>query len=100
MRIASIKKRLSRPQSNIFLVNLSVTDLLSALLVMSGSLQALLADHWHLGKLACDVTCLLNYTLIIVSMMSMCFIALERYVAVMHALRYHRIVTRHRVRLF
>ncbi|XP_012937885.1 uncharacterized protein LOC101856656 [Aplysia californica] len=88
-----IHHRLREEQSNMFIVNLSVTDMLSAVLIMLSSLHALAGDRWMLGPVWCDVVCAANYTLIIVSMLTLCFIALDRYMAVLHALHYHRVIT-------
>ncbi|KAK0042484.1 octopamine receptor 1 [Biomphalaria pfeifferi] len=89
--------KLQEDRGNIFLVNLSVADLLTAVIVMSGSLISLVEDKWVLGGAWCNIVCAANYTLIIVSMLTLCFISLDRYIAVVHALHYHSKVTNARI---
>ncbi|GFO34700.1 alpha-2 adrenergic receptor [Plakobranchus ocellatus] len=91
--------RLREEKSNMFLVNLSITDVGSACVVMTSSLHALMLDKWHMGAVWCDLVCGANYAFIIVSMLTLCFISLDRYAAVVYALRYHSWVTRRRIRL-
>ena len=52
--------------------------------------------RWVLGDVWCSIVCGTNYCLIIVSMLTLCFISLDRYVAIHHSLRYHHLVTRSR----
>ena len=47
--------RLRSEKSNMFLVNLSITDVGSACVVMTSSLHAMAADQWHLGSVWCDL---------------------------------------------
>ncbi|RUS83163.1 hypothetical protein EGW08_009063 [Elysia chlorotica] len=91
--------RLRAEKSNMFLVNLSITDVGSACVVMTSSLHAMAADRWHLGAFWCDLVCGANYAFIIVSMLTLCFISLDRYAAVVYALRYHTWVTRRKIRV-
>lgn len=92
--------RLKNEVSNLFLVNLSVTDLSSASIVMTTSLAATAADMQPLKSGWCSLVCGVNYCLIIVSMLTLCFISLDRYVAIVHSLYYHVYVTRRRVLAF
>ncbi|KAH9509153.1 hypothetical protein Btru_049223 [Bulinus truncatus] len=91
--------KLREDKGNILLVNLSLTDLFNAVTVIPSSLQALVLDRWGLGHAWCNAVCAANYTLIIVSMLTLCFISLDRYAAVVHALHYHSRVTRTRIYL-
>ncbi|GFR60133.1 histamine H2 receptor [Elysia marginata] len=91
--------RLRSEKSNMFLVNLSITDVGSACVVMTSSLHAMAADQWHLGSVWCDLVCGANYAFIIVSMLTLCFISLDRYAAVVYALRYQGWVTRRKISL-
>lgn len=52
-----------------------------------------MAEAW------CSTVCGANYCFIIVSMLTLCFISLDRYVAIHHSLRYHHFVTRRRILL-
>lgn len=83
--------------SNLFIVNLSVTDLLSSVLVMGVSLISIAADLHHSDAMWCSLQCAANYCLIIVSMVTLAFISIDRYFAVLHPLHYLSHVTKSRV---
>ncbi|CAG5115465.1 unnamed protein product [Candidula unifasciata] len=69
--------RLREENSSIFIVNLSVADMISAAVVMISSLHALVSDQWLMGPAWCDIV--------------------YRYIAVRHALHYHARVTKLRI---
>lgn len=83
--------------SNLLLVNLAVTDLMSSVLVMAVSVYAILADLQDINHAVCQLQCAANYCLIIVSMVTLACISLDRYSAVLWPLRYNVLVTRRRV---
>jgi hypothetical protein len=87
-------KPLRSDNSNLLIVNLSITDLASAVFVMMSTFISLVQDSWNLGAVWCDVVCALNYCLIIVSMLTLCAISLDRYQAILHPLKYHERMTR------
>ncbi|XP_076442672.1 octopamine receptor beta-2R-like [Babylonia areolata] len=91
--------RLREEVANLFIVNLSVTDLCSAVVVMLTSVVAVANDRWVMGDTCCALVCGANYCFIIVSMLTLCMISLDRYVAVNHSLRYHTYITKGRVQL-
>ena len=71
-----------------FIVNLAIADLSCASLVMPASLVSLWFDRWVFGSFLCDVACFLNYSFIIVSMLSLALISVDRYIYVVHPFRY------------
>ncbi|XP_022095359.1 alpha-2A adrenergic receptor-like [Acanthaster planci] len=79
--------------TNILLINLSMTDLLNATLVMPGALVSLIADRWLLGMYWCYTQCALNYWFIIVSMLTLAMISIDGFYAVIHPLHYMNIIT-------
>lgn len=89
--------RIRDENASLFIVNLSVADMISAIVVMVSSLHALASDKWVMGQAWCDIVCGANYTLIIVTMFTLCYVSLDRYIAVKHALHYHARVTRTRI---
>lgn len=91
------QRSLRKEVSNVLLINLSITDLSSTLLVMMGALVSLISDGWPLGEFWCRCTCAINYCLIIVSMLTMCCISIDRYQAVAHPFSYKLRVTRRRL---
>ncbi|XP_041352705.1 alpha-2Db adrenergic receptor-like [Gigantopelta aegis] len=74
--------------SNLFLVNLAITDLSSATVVMTSAFISLVANYWPLGWVWCYAVCMVNYLLIIVSMLTLCFISIDRYLAIVYPLQY------------
>ncbi|XP_072044615.1 D(1A) dopamine receptor-like [Amphiura filiformis] len=85
--------RLREELSSILLINLSLTDLLSATFVMPYTFVALLADEWLLGPEWCTGQCALNYCCIIVSMLTLSMISIDRHVAIVYPLRYASVIT-------
>ncbi|XP_033629930.1 alpha-2Db adrenergic receptor-like [Asterias rubens] len=85
--------RLREKTSNIFLINLSVTDLMNATLVMPSTVFSLIADKWMFGPFLCYAQCAFNYWFIIVSMLTLAMISIDGYYAVVHPLHYMNIVT-------
>ncbi|XP_022244479.1 octopamine receptor beta-1R-like [Limulus polyphemus] len=95
--VARTDSELKLHVSNLLIVNLAVTDLLTSLLVMIPSITTLIYDRWILGTALCKLHCTLNYCFIIVSMLSLSLITIDRAVAVKHPLRYAQIMTTCRI---
>ncbi|XP_046342695.1 alpha-2Db adrenergic receptor-like [Haliotis rufescens] len=89
--------RLKEEISNMFIVNLSITDLTSAVVVLGSALVAMSTDRWPMGQAWCDIVCYVNYCMIIVSMLNLCFISVDRYIAIVHSLHYNLLMTRRKV---
>ncbi|XP_022246518.1 5-hydroxytryptamine receptor 1A-alpha-like [Limulus polyphemus] len=85
--------------SNLLIVNLAVTDLLTSLLVMIPSVTALFYERWILGDALCKLHCSFNYCFIIVSMLSLSLITIDRGVAMKNPLRYVQTMTNCRIGL-
>ena len=85
--------------SSIFLINLSVTDLMNASLVMPSALVSLVADGWLLGTPWCYAQCGLHYCFIVVSMLTLSIISVDGYFAVIRPLHYFNIVTSRRTKM-
>lgn len=77
-------------------MNLAITDLGCASLVMPFSLVSVWFDHWIFGSFMCDVACFFNYCFIIVSMLSLALISVDRHIYVVHPFRYQGMVTHRR----
>ena len=90
-------RQLRRDISNLLIANLSITDLSMTIFVMISSLVSLISDKWLFGSVWCDFVCATNYCLIIVSMLTLCFISVDRYQAILNPLKYHTHITRKNV---
>ncbi|XP_022084777.1 alpha-2Db adrenergic receptor-like [Acanthaster planci] len=85
--------RLREKTSNVFLINLSLTDLMNATLVMPSAWVSLIADGWFMGSSWCYAQCAFNYWFIIVSMLTLSMISIDGYYAVLHPMHYVTIIT-------
>nr|XP_006814684.1 PREDICTED: 5-hydroxytryptamine receptor 7-like [Saccoglossus kowalevskii] len=99
--VAVYRSRALRNQvSNLFIVNLALTDCCNAVLVMPASLASTITNRWVFSSEWCNGVCFLNYCFIIVSMCTLGLISLDRYFAVAQPLHYQTIVTRVRACVF
>lgn len=87
-------RQLRKDGSYILIINLAITDLANGSLVMLSALIGLVMDSWQLGQVICDITCALNYCLMITSMLTLFFISCDRYQAIVHPLKYHSRMTK------
>ena len=70
--------------SNIFLVNLSITDLSDAFCIMLSALFCISLDLDRVNTIWCNFLCVMNYCLIIVSMMTLTLISIDRLLSVLY----------------
>ncbi|VDM55681.1 unnamed protein product [Angiostrongylus costaricensis] len=80
-----------RTFTNILLTSLASADLLVGLVVMPMSLLDLLYNHrWPLGKFLCGVWATSDVLLCTASILNLCVISLDRYMAITSPLKYPR----------
>lgn len=97
--LAIVKSYKLREQvSTEFIINLSITDFSSALMVMLSALVSLIFDLRDVNSVWCRMSCAANYCFMTVSMSTLACISIERYVAVLHPLRHSTLMTQGRVR--
>ncbi len=89
--------RLREQVSNLFIVNLSVTDLSSGGLVMFSAFFPLVFDLRYVNSVWCNIVCAANYIFIIVSMLTLAAISVERYIAIVHTFKHNILITRGRI---
>ena len=92
-------KTLRQQVSNMFIVNLAVTDLLTVLLIVPFCLMNVIHGDWILSAEWCVALAFMYYTLGIVALESLAFISLDRYFAIVHPLLYKTKITVQRVEL-
>lgn len=97
--VCLLRRSMRNDISNLLIINLSITDLSTTLLVMVSTMLALVSDKWILGDVWCNIVCSANYCLIIVSMLTLCCISMDRYKAVMHPLSYPLHITHYRMKV-
>ncbi|XP_067938801.1 D(1) dopamine receptor-like [Watersipora subatra] len=99
-------RQLKKQQSNLFILNLAFADISVAVTVMIWSTVAFILnmgkdnDHpWIFSTGMCYFQCAMNYCLIVVSMMTLGFISVDRFVHIVYPLRYLEILTIRRIRI-
>lgn len=90
-------KDLRQHQSNFFLFNLAVTDLLTGTFVIPFCIAALIHGDWMFGDIWCQTTAFVYYSLAIVGVETLAFISWDRYYAIFRPLKYRSNVTPKRV---
>jgi len=86
-----------RTIANSFLVSLAVADFLVALLVMPFSAINLIGGRWPFGRLACDLFNANDVLFSTASLLHLCCVAVDRYVAVTDPFGYDRKMSSRRV---
>nr|QQY02479.1 octopamine receptor beta-1R [Cryptocotyle lingua] len=93
-------ERLRRVKTNIFLVSLAMADFLVALVVMPFSAcMSLMHGRWIFGAWFCDVFNANDVLFSTASILHLCCISMERYIAVNNPLSYERKMTTSKVTL-
>ncbi|XP_041378576.1 octopamine receptor-like [Gigantopelta aegis] len=97
--LAVISHRKLRYVSNYFIVSLSVADILVAILVMIPATLNETLLQWVLGVTMCSIWASCDVMLCSASILNVCLISLDRYMAIMTPLRYNTLMTHKRALL-
>lgn len=73
---------------NMFLVNLAITDISVAIIVLPFSIIDMLLNHWVLGTFLCQLWLTSDVLLCTASILNLCTIALDRYWAIYDPINY------------
>ncbi len=90
LRTSNLRKQVF----SLFLLNLALTDIGCAVFVMPFALISVWQNTWIFGDFWCDGVCFFNYCFIIVSMATLAFISMDRFIFVVYPLRYEDLVTK------
>lgn len=93
---AIAKFQMLRTPTNIILVSLASTDLAMVLVMLLHAITDL-SGYWIFGELWCDIIATLGLVLALVSILHLCVLSIDRYLAIKSPLRYPLIVTKRRV---
>ncbi|XP_070539583.1 melatonin receptor type 1A-like [Ptychodera flava] len=89
----ALKKKL-RTLANAFMVNLSLTDIVAAVMVSALSVDAYIRRAWKFGHTLCVLHNLLHPALMSISLLLSSCIAINRYIYIAHQNVYHRITNK------
>lgn len=88
-----LKNTSLRTATNIFIMNLAATDFLLCVLCMPFALVSCILDEWIFGDLLCKVIGFLLSLLYIASILTLVLVAIDRYMAIKHPLKYCALMT-------
>ncbi|XP_077991598.1 melatonin receptor type 1C-like [Glandiceps talaboti] len=83
-----------RTYSNIFLVNLSITDLIAIIFVCIQSTDSYIHRGWRWGRLYCMIHNYLHATLLSISLWLTTCVAINRYIYIVHKSRYQKVTNK------
>ncbi|XP_066149581.1 probable G-protein coupled receptor No18 [Euwallacea fornicatus] len=87
---AVITTRRLRTVTNCFVMSLAVADWLVGIFVMPPAVAYLIVGSWELGWILCDIWVSLDILLCTASILSLCAISVDRYLAVTQPLSYSK----------
>ncbi|BFY98038.1 hypothetical protein BsWGS_01078 [Bradybaena similaris] len=82
--------------TNFFIVSLAFADLLVAILVMPFNASMEITGKWVFGRTMCDIFNANDVLFSTASILHLCCISMDRYIAILHPLKYERKMTRPR----
>ncbi|XP_077864897.1 tachykinin-like peptides receptor 86C [Saccoglossus kowalevskii] len=85
--IVILRGRSKKSDVNIFLVNLAVADLITAIVSMPFTFTTLMYGHWIYGTVMCPTTLFVVQVTVCVSIYTLTAIGIDRYYAVVHPLK-------------
>ncbi|KAK6174289.1 hypothetical protein SNE40_017598 [Patella caerulea] len=83
--------------TNYFIVSLAFADLLVAILVMPFNASNEISDKWVFGRVMCDIFNANDVLFSTASILHLCCISMDRYIAILHPLQYETKMTKTRV---
>ena len=94
--ISVVKFRHLRTNTNFILLSLALTDLtMVTIMILNATTTAI--GKWIFGEFCCRAIASVGLTLSFISILHMCLLSVDRYIAIQKPLRYQFIVTRRRV---
>jgi histamine receptor H2 len=79
--------------TNVFVANLALADLLLAILGMPFTLASSITIDWVFGDVMCKLQGFFNSIFCEASILTLTFVSLERFIAIIYPLKYHSLIT-------
>lgn len=95
--IAVWKEKALRTMTNVFVVNLAVTDFLFSATVLPLTVGTFIQGRWTLGMRGCQLQGLMFGTVLNATLMTMTAISINRFIMIRHRARYQTVYTRRNV---
>ena len=95
--ISVIKFRHLRTNTNFILLSLAFTDL-SMVIIMVLNAATTVTRKWIFGEWGCQAVASIGLSLSFISILHLCFLSVDRYIAIQKPFRYQFIITKRRVR--
>lgn len=85
-------------KTNAFVLNLAIADLFLAVFAMPFTLVSSIKYEWIFGNAMCHILGVLNSVFCEASIMTLTFVSLERFIAIVYPLKYETLITPKRVK--
>lgn len=85
-------------KTNAFVLNLTIADLFLAVFAMPFTLVSSIKYEWIFGNAMCHILGVLNSVFCEASIMTLTFVSLERFIAIVYPLKYETLITPKRVK--
>ncbi|KAH7731954.1 CRE-GAR-1 protein [Aphelenchoides avenae] len=96
-----LERSISKQVSNLYILSLAVSDLVIGIEgIPLFTVYVINGDSWPLGPVACDTWLFLDYTLCLVSILTVLLITMDRYLSVCHTARYLKWQTPGKTKVF
>lgn len=86
-------------KTNVFVLNLAIADLFLAVFAMPFTLVSSIKYEWIFGNAMCQILGFLNSVFCEASIMTLTFVSLERFIAIVYPLKYETLITPKRVKI-
>lgn len=86
-------------KTNAFVLNLAIADLFLAFFAMPFTFVTSIKYEWIFGTVMCQITAVLNSIFCEASILTLTFVSLERFLAIVFPLKYETLVTPKRVKI-
>lgn len=86
-------------KTNVFVLNLAIADLFLAVFAMPFTLISSIKYDWIFGTAMCQILGVLNSIFCEASIMTLTFVSIERFVAIVYPLKYETLITTKRVKV-